>query len=210
MKKSRANRFVFCCRSWGTVATAVFWSVTAELCPAQTQNRPAPDKDVLGHPNDPAKAREVGQTATRRELSNGVMQVTSAGMPVPGFGEYAQLWKERCNVELTSGGCLVREGFSAYRRGYHEVPKTAIQQKLGTNVFDPLNKEAEARWEKKRAMAVPPAGKGAHLVNSGDTLTKIARVHGVTLNDVMRANPRVNPTGLQVKQQIIIPRKKQP
>jgi LysM repeat protein len=60
--------------------------------------------------------------------------------------------------------------------------------------------------------AEPPAGGtvteargGAHYVESGDTLSKIAKQYGVSLNDILKANPSVNPRALQIGQQIIIP-----
>lgn len=165
---------------------------------------------MLGYPNDPAKAVELGQADARRDLSNGVMMVKGAGLPGPSWGEYAQLLKERCNVELTSGGCIVSEGFLAYLRGYNEVSRAAIQQKFGTDILAELNKEADARWQKKHAKADPPANNGVYLVKSGDTLTRIARLHGVSLSDLLKANPGVKPTSLQVKQEIIIPKRKQP
>ncbi len=172
---------------------------------------PASDKDVLGYPNDPAKARELGQADARRDLSNGVMQVKSAGLPGPTREEYAHLLKDRCNAELHPiAGCIVSEGLLAYLRGYDEVSKAAIQQKFGIDIFTELNKEADARWQKKHAKAISPANNDVYAVKSGDTLAKIARLHGVTLNDLLKANPGVHPTRLQVKQRIIIPRTKQP
>ncbi len=171
----------------------------------------APVKDMLGYPNDPAKAGELGQADARRDLSNGVMMVKSAGLPGPSWDEYAHLLKERCNVELLPiAGCIVSDGLLAYLRGYNEVSRAAIQQKFGTDIFAELNKEADARWQKKHAKADLLANNGVYSVQSGDTLTKIARLHGVSLSDLLKANPSVNPTRLQVRQRIIIPKKKQP
>jgi LysM repeat protein len=44
-----------------------------------------------------------------------------------------------------------------------------------------------------------------HIVQSGDTLSKIANEYGVTLSQLQAANPRVNPRALQIGQRIVIP-----
>lgn len=46
---------------------------------------------------------------------------------------------------------------------------------------------------------------GVHIVQSGDTLSKIANEYGVTLSQLQAANPRVNPRALQIGQKIVIP-----
>lgn len=51
------------------------------------------------------------------------------------------------------------------------------------------------------AQAIP----GVHFVEGGDTLSKIAKQYGVSLNDLLRANPTVNPKAMQIGQQIVIP-----
>lgn len=49
------------------------------------------------------------------------------------------------------------------------------------------------------------ATEGVHYVEGGDTLSKIAKQYGVSLNDLLKANPSVNPKAMQIGQQIIIP-----
>ncbi|MCW5551812.1 MAG: LysM peptidoglycan-binding domain-containing protein [Verrucomicrobiae bacterium] len=211
MKKARVKRFAVHLRPWMAMAAAVLLSVPVELCLAQTENMPKPDKDMLGYPNDPAKAVELGQADARHDLSNGVMMVKSAGLPGPAWGEYTRLLKEQCNVELLPiAGCIVSEGLLAYLRGYNETSTAAIKQKFGADILAELDKEADARWQKKHAKADLPANNGGYSVKSGDTLTKIARLHGVSFSDLLKANPGVNPNRLQVKQRIIIPKNKQP
>lgn len=46
---------------------------------------------------------------------------------------------------------------------------------------------------------------GVHYVESGDTLSKIAKQYGVSLSDLQGANPSVNPRTLQIGQEIVIP-----
>lgn len=44
-----------------------------------------------------------------------------------------------------------------------------------------------------------------HVVQSGDTLSKIAKAYGVTLTQLQNANPTVNPRALQIGQRLRIP-----
>lgn len=47
---------------------------------------------------------------------------------------------------------------------------------------------------------------GVYSIQSGDTLSAIASRFGVSLSDLMNANPGVNPNRLQIGQKIVIPR----
>lgn len=51
----------------------------------------------------------------------------------------------------------------------------------------------------------PEGDGGRHFVESGDTLSRIAEKYGVSLSQLQRANPTVNPRALQIGQEIIIP-----
>ena len=57
--------------------------------------------------------------------------------------------------------------------------------------------------------AGPPAEatpeEGVYSIQSGDTLSAIAKRFGVSLNALLAANPTVNPRALQIGQKIIIP-----
>ncbi|MCB2225554.1 MAG: LysM peptidoglycan-binding domain-containing protein [Desulfarculaceae bacterium] len=44
-------------------------------------------------------------------------------------------------------------------------------------------------------------------VHRGDTLGRIAKVHGVRLNDLMAMNPRLNPRRLRIGQKVVVPPK---
>lgn len=46
---------------------------------------------------------------------------------------------------------------------------------------------------------------GVHLVEAGDTLSRIAQEYGVKLSALMEANPSVNPRALRIGQKIVIP-----
>lgn len=47
---------------------------------------------------------------------------------------------------------------------------------------------------------------GVYLIQSGDTLSAIASRFGISLTQLMNANPGVNPRALQIGQKIMIPR----
>lgn len=44
-----------------------------------------------------------------------------------------------------------------------------------------------------------------HTVAAGDTLYLIAKKHGVKLDDVMRANPEIDPYNLMIGSELIVP-----
>lgn len=59
----------------------------------------------------------------------------------------------------------------------------------------------------KGEKAAPVAGEGEYLVKSGDSGVKIAKAHGVSLEDLKAVNPGVNWSGLKVGQKVKIPKK---
>jgi len=52
--------------------------------------------------------------------------------------------------------------------------------------------------------AAGPSGK-VHEVKQGETLEKIAKAHNISLADLMKANPQVEPTRLKIGQKISLP-----
>jgi N-acetylmuramoyl-L-alanine amidase len=51
---------------------------------------------------------------------------------------------------------------------------------------------------------------GNYKVKAGDTFYSIANAHGVSVQDIQRANPTVNPRALQVGSYIVVPQKSAP
>ena len=159
--------------------------------------------DSMGYPTNPVVAYAKGQSDARRDLTNGVLSVKTCGLPPMDRPEYARLLEARCNVRLDPlAACIVTEGLRKYIDGYNEVASACLEQKFGTNIFNELDIEAAANYQKSfEAMAGP----GNYTIRSGDTLTKIAREHGVSLKVLQDANPKLDPTRLQIGQKIIIP-----
>ena len=50
--------------------------------------------------------------------------------------------------------------------------------------------------------------KGEYKIKSGDTIAKIAPKYNVSVQDILSANPNVNPSRLMIGQEIVIPVKK--
>jgi N-acetylmuramoyl-L-alanine amidase len=64
--------------------------------------------------------------------------------------------------------------------------------------------------EKEDAPVVAPRPSGDYKIQKGDTFYSIARDKGVSVQDLQRANPKVNHRALQVGSYIDIPKKKAP
>ncbi len=194
---------------------AFFVAITmAMLCRAGISSSQSPDKDAWGHLTNCAAARELGMAEARRDLSNGVLIVKTAGLPSPDRTDYKQLLQERCDAALQPiAGCIVTSELLAYMDGYNEVSTAAIRQRFGKDIFEELNRDARTRYEKRVASGrsrSPEAGTQTYTVKLGDTLSKIALDHGVGLKALLQANPKVEPTKLQVNQKLLIPTKAKP
>ncbi|HXF10140.1 MAG TPA: LysM peptidoglycan-binding domain-containing protein [Desulfuromonadaceae bacterium] len=81
---------------------------------------------------------------------------------------------------------------------------TPTRLKVGQKITLPAGSSAGAT----EATPTAAAGSGeTYVVKSGDSLTKIATSHGVTLKALKAANPNLDPNKIRVGQKIIIPSK---
>lgn len=71
----------------------------------------------------------------------------------------------------------------------------------------PAPAQAAAKSTSNGGSSAPAAGPGEYAVRSGDTGSKIARDHNVSLGDLLAANPNVNWNRLSVGQRIRIPQR---
>jgi hypothetical protein len=165
--------------------------------------------DSMGYPTNLARAYDTGRADARRDASNKVVTIKFAGLPVPEWGDYERLLKERCNVRLEPvAGCLVTSGLTEYLRGYNGISVGFIRLKFGTNILDRLQQEAREQLQSR--LAGGSAGRSEiagslYRVKAGDTLLKIAREHGIPVRDLLSANPGVDPTRLRINQKLRIP-----
>ena len=61
--------------------------------------------------------------------------------------------------------------------------------------------------EPSENMPTPPAScKTMHTIKAGDTLYMIAKMHRVTLDALMNANPNIDPYNMQIGTEICIPK----
>ncbi|QAT42454.1 LysM peptidoglycan-binding domain-containing protein [Aminipila luticellarii] len=74
--------------------------------------------------------------------------------------------------------------------------------RIGTKICIPGEMDPTAGME-----PAEPACQGTlYTVERGDTLYMIAKMHGVTLNAIMEANPDIDPYNLRVGMKLCIPR----
>lgn len=104
----------------------------------------------------------------------------------------------------------VQKSISENRKSIAELTARVVEiGEILQGVSSP--KSATARPQEKESAAdaagvdVPSNVGGVHYVESGDTLSKIAKQYGVSLSDLQGANPTVNPRALQIGQEIVIP-----
>lgn len=163
--------------------------------------------DEMGYPTNTASAFAKGEADARRDWSNGVFTVKTAGLPAPTRQFYEARLKERCGVTLDPlAGCLVTEGLMKYIEGYNKFSDQQIEQKFGTNIFSELDVQAEADYKKSlRKPIVSDVSERQYMISSGDTLLKIARENGVTLKALSAANPGLDPKKLKPGDVIQVP-----
>lgn len=65
--------------------------------------------------------------------------------------------------------------------------------------------EAENRPQQGSPVPLPAGCKAIHTVKMGDTLYMIAKMHHITLDALMRANPDIDPYNLRIGTQLCIP-----
>jgi LysM repeat protein len=127
--------------------------------------------------------------------------------------EFVKLGRQDRQIQENTQSAFdsVLRDIKANRQGINDVT-----EKLGELV------EKLENWQPSRTPVVPAAttatsSGGAesvgeteseseiHVIQSGDTLSKIAQQYGVTLSQLQNANPTVNPRALQIGQRIRIP-----
>jgi len=93
--------------------------------------------------------------------------------------------------------------------GIKDANKIRIGQKLvlpGYTGTAPASKPKPAAQPKKSApKAAAPASGDAYVVQSGDSLSKIASKHGVKISELRAANPKVKGDKILIGQKLVIP-----
>lgn len=173
--------------------------------------------DSFGYPTNSGLASELGRCEARRDLTNGVVRLPMYGLPASWSGEFNRILEDKYHVgRFGLAGCLVSEGLVAYANGYSEVSMRFVEERHGTNLW----KEVQAEAEKAFAARMEPAARSGtekqpvvsetYRVKPGDTLSQIARRHGISLKSLQAANPGVDPKRLRVHQVLRLPSPKKP
>lgn len=131
-------------------------------------------------------------------------------------------------VKLTRQDTQIREAVQA---GFDQVQRNVRENRSGINDLSERLEEMVEQLETRLARtsrapveasrptdsgveetseeeseSLPAAeGAGIHYIESGDTFSKIAKQYGVSLGQIQRANPTVDPRRLQIGQEIVIP-----
>lgn len=168
--------------------------------------------DSFGYPTNSVLASELGRSEARRDLTSGVVQLPMYGLPATWSGEFNRILEEKYHVgRFGLGGCLVSEGLVAYANGYSEVSRRFIEERHGTNLWKEVQAEAEKAFaaqmepEARSGNEKQPVVSETYRVKPGDTLSQIARRHGLTLKSLQAANSGVDPKRLQVHQVLRLP-----
>lgn len=85
--------------------------------------------------------------------------------------------------------------------------KAEIEKLHAPKAAAPAGPGAKGEKGEKAEKVAPVAGEGEYLVKPGDSGVKIAKAHGVSLDDLKAVNPGVNWSGLKVAQKIKLPKK---
>lgn len=168
--------------------------------------------DSFGYPTNSVLAAELGRAEARRDLTNGVVRLPMYGLPASWSGEFDRILEEKYHVgRFGLAGCLVSQGLVAYADGYSEVSRRFIEERHGTNLWKEVQAEAEkASRQRLEPEAEPKAdrpqvGSETYRVKPGDTLSQIARRHGISLKSLQAANPGVDPKRLRIHQVLRLP-----
>jgi N-acetylmuramoyl-L-alanine amidase len=168
--------------------------------------------DSFGYPTNSALAAELGRSEARRDLTNGVVRLPRYGLPAPWSAEFDRILEHKYHVgRLGLGGCLVSEGLIAYVDGYSELSRKFVEEWYGTNLWKEVQAEAEKAYrqglepEAEQKAGRPKVDSETYRVRPGDTLSQIARRHGISLKPLQAANPGVDPKRLRVHQVLRLP-----
>ena len=92
------------------------------------------------------------------------------------------------------------------KRAQEEAMKRAQEEEAAKKAAQEAAAKQEQEKE-KAAQEAKPSGPVTHVVKSGDTLTKIARIYGVKISDIKQANPSMKNDQIKIGQKLTIPSK---
>ncbi len=118
-------------------------------------------------------------------------------------GGGVDLFKSYVNGILTNNKALaIKEHKRYYKKDGKNIPLT---QRNNYIVQHFINKMQENATNVLSDQGTGKSTGGEIIIKQGDTLSKLAREQGINLNDLLRANPGINPNKLQIGQKIKLP-----
>ncbi|MEX0326914.1 MAG: LysM peptidoglycan-binding domain-containing protein [Puniceicoccaceae bacterium] len=126
-------------------------------------------------------------------------------------GEFVKLGRQDRQLQENTQAAFneVAGNIAANREALNELSTklTELVEKLESRQF-PVRTTTTSSTESSDGESTPAEAapeEGVYLIQSGDTLSAIAKRFGVSLNALLAANPTVNPRALQIGQRIVIP-----
>ena len=98
-----------------------------------------------------------------------------------------------------------REGLNELTGKMTELVEKLENWKPSTRVSTAASPAGAAEPAGEAGASAEAPEDGVYTIQSGDTLSKVAKQFGVSLNALLAANPSVNPRALQIGQKIVIP-----
>ena len=87
---------------------------------------------------------------------------------------------------------------------------TENSNQLESQIFQLKNSplKADVKATKKESFPIQDATKAftrIHVIQSGETFSKVSKLYGVSLSALMKSNKNLNPNALRIGQEIVIP-----
>jgi nucleoid-associated protein YgaU len=129
-------------------------------------------------------------------------------------GEFVKLGRQDRQIQENTQAAFneVAGNMTENREAINELSTklTELVEKLESRQFPtrttsttPATSSGGTDSDSSPAAAAPE--EGIYLIQSGDTLSAVAKRFGVSLSSLLAANPTVNPRALQIGQKIVIP-----
>ncbi len=149
------------------------------------------------------EARLAAKPDQTEDLKNSIASIEDRLVKLG--GEFVKLSKQDRQIQEGTQAAFdsMGENVRANREAINEVAAKLTEVMSGI----PKGRVASVAVSTDSAAGAPTevAEDGIYAIKSGDTLSKVAKQFGVSLNALLSANPTVNPRALQIGQKIVIP-----
>lgn len=160
-------------------------------------------KDIIDHENEARYRvdRKYGEGTFDRLDNLRKQMITELAFNLGGGG--VDLFKSYVKGILTNNKALaLKEHKRYYKKDGKNIPLT---QRNNYIVQHFINKMQENATNVLSDQGTGKSTGGEIIIKQGDTLSKLAREQGINLNDLLKANPGIDPRKLQIGQKIKLP-----